>query len=168
MRSCIRLLAPDGAHGVTGIDTDDDQTADDTFTYDGAGRQTQRVVDGKTTDVTWDVSSSLVKAVVSPGTAAETVWAYLYDASGQRVAKIEATDANQDDTLEYKSATVYFGDTEVTDADTTAYHQSDLSADRFFTFGGATVAVVHAEQVTSTTLDTQLLYVFGDYQARPR
>ena len=110
------------------------------------------------------MSSSLVKAVVSPGTAAETVWAYLYDASGQRVAKIEATDANQDDTLEYKAATVYFGDTEVTDADTTAYHQPDLSADRFFTFAGATVAVVHAEQVASTTLDTQLLYVFGDYQ----
>ena len=144
--------------------TDDDQVADDTFSYDDAGRQTQRVVDGKTTDLTWDVSSNLVKAVVSPGTASETVWAYLYDASGQRVAKIQATDTNQDDTLENKSATVYFGDTEVTDANTTSTGASDLSADRFFTFAGATVAVVHAEQVASTTLDTQLLYMFGDFQ----
>ena len=142
----------EGAHGVTGIDTDDDQAADDTFGYDDAGRQTQRVVDGKTTDLTWDVSSNLVKAVVSPGTASETVWAYIYDASGQRVAKIEATDTNQDDTLEYTSATAYFGDTEVTDANTLTTGASDLSADRFFTFSGATVAVVHAEQVASTTL----------------
>ena len=154
----------DGAHGVTGIDTTGDTTPEDTFSYDDAGRQTQRVVDGKTTDLTWDVSSSLVKAVVDPGTTSETVWAYLYDASGQRVAKIQATDTNQDDTLENVSATAYFGDTEVTDANTASTGASDLSADRFFTFGGATVAVVHAEQVASTTLDTQLLYMFGDFQ----
>ena len=45
--------------------------------------------DGDTSEtLTWDVSSNLVKSVVADGTDT-TTWLYLYDAGGQRWAKIE-------------------------------------------------------------------------------
>ncbi len=73
------------------------------------------------------MSSNLVKTVQD-----DTTVAYVYDASGQRVVKIGVTAA---------TATAYLGATEVTDPDTDAAASGDLEATRYYTMGGATVAL---------------------------
>ncbi len=150
------LSVNDLPHAVSGVDNDGDSTVDDTFEYDTAGRQTVRTVDGVTSTLTWDVSSNLVKAVVDDGTN-ETTWVYVYDASGQRITKIQLDGSTPVD------ATAYFGTTEVTDTDTSADGASDVTAVRYYAFGGATVALEQStEHPTSPTVD--LFYLFGDFQ----
>jgi RHS repeat-associated protein len=82
---------------------------------------------------------------------------YVYDASGQRVAQLKvgslASPAPQ-------SATVYLGATEVTDADTASGSTGVVSATRFITFGGSTVATATA--ATGGPVTWSLL--FGDVQ----
>ena len=61
---------------------------------------------------------------------------YAYDAGGQRVA--QATLASG---ATPGSATAYVAGGEVTDPNTDAASLADVTATRFYTFGGATVAV---------------------------
>jgi len=129
-------------HAVTSVY---DGTTTNTFNYDDAGRMDSRTVDGDTTILTWDVLSNLVKTVETGG----DTFLYVYDGSGQRVVKINVT---QD------AATAYLGSTEVTDLDTTTNHTTDIELEstsfvtgsRFYTFGGATVAVREATPAAST------------------
>ncbi len=143
-------------HAVSGVDNDGDSTVDDTFEYDTAGRQTVRTVDGVTSTLTWDVSSNLVKAVVDDGTN-EATWVYVYDASGQRVTKIQLDGSTPID------ATAYFGETEVTDTDTSTDGASDVTAVRYYQFGVAAVALEQSVE-HPTTPTVELFYLFGDFQ----
>ena len=143
--------------------------AADTFTYDALGRMIGRVthevdpvartVTAHTLELTWDASSNLVKTDLD---GAQVV--YLYDSSGQRVAQIGITAA---------TATAYLGATEVTDPNTAV--NADLVVDptalegsafvtgtRYYTLGGATVAVREAPTAASPT--DKLSFLFGDVQ----
>src|SRR5690554_4127921 len=82
----------------------------------------------------WDVSSNLV---ATTQTGQDRV--YVYDASGQRVAQVKVGSLTSPTP---QSATVYLGATEVTDANTAS--TGPVSATRFITFGGSTVATVTA------------------------
>jgi RHS repeat-associated protein len=83
----------------------------------------------------------------------------VYDGSGQRVVKANLTE---------DAATAYLGGTEVTDPDTAVNHTDDaqllgttfVTATRFYTFGGATVAVRDGSQPLATGLSLLL----GDSQ----
>jgi RHS repeat-associated protein len=114
-------------------------TGTDLFAYDDVGRMVSRDTATGEMELTWDVSSNLVKTVEDD----ETVL-YVYDTSGQRVARIEAT-----------TATAYLGSVEVTDPDTDTEVTGDMTATRFYTLGGATVA---------TRTATSLSFLFGDHQ----
>ena len=111
-----------------------------------------------TTEVlTWDVASNLVSSVVDDGSHYD-YWTYLYDASGQRWAKIE----HPTDVTLPTQATVYLGDTEITDTDTFVNDATpDVTATRFFTFGGSTVATEIATEGAATV---PFFFLFGDYQ----
>jgi YD repeat-containing protein len=136
-------------HAVTSVD---DGEAEDLFTYDAAGRMISRTVDAVTTNLAWDESSNLV----ATGSATDNR-VYVYDASGQRVAQIAVSELTSSATP--VSATIYVGDAEGTDADTATTDPDDVSATRFITFGGATVATV-----TATTAATTWSLLFGDVQ----
>jgi len=123
----------------------------DEFTYDDAGRQISRVVDGVSTDLSWDVLSNLVETDSAGGHVL-----YVYDAGGQRVVKV--TLDPDPETGPGGSATAYLGATEVTDPDTSVNHTTAselegtdfVTGTRFYTFGGATVAVREASPASST------------------
>jgi len=137
----------------------------DEFTYDDAGRQVSRVVDGVSTDLSWDVLSNLVE---TDGAGGHLL--YVYDASGQRVVKV--TLDPDPGTGPGGSATAYLGATEVTDPDTSVNHTSAselegtdfVTATRFYTFGGATVAVRDGSQSAETSLSLLLGDVQGSAQ----
>jgi RHS repeat-associated protein len=108
-----------------------ESTATDEFNYDAAGRMTQRTVNGVVTDLTWDGSSNLTST-----TADGVTTVYAYDASGQRVAQAVVADADTTG-----KATAYVASSELTDANTDELSTGDVTGTRFYTFGGATVAV---------------------------
>ena len=136
--------------------------AADTFTYDDLGRMTERVthevvpdpvvpdavtVATHTLALTWDASSNLVKTVLDGNSVV-----YVYDSSGQRVAQIGVTAA---------TATAYLGATEVTDPNTATTATDDLKGSRYYSLGGATVAVRNA---SATNPGGTLSFLFGDVQ----
>ena len=141
----------DAPHAATGV-TGGPETK--SFVYDDAGRMTQRTIDTVDTDLVWDVTSRLVSSTATP-LATEPDEVYVYDAGGQRVAKIS---------LLNDTATAYFGATEVTDPDpdTATTATGDLAATRYYTFAGATVAVQAPD--ASTTAIGGWSYLFGDFQ----
>jgi RHS repeat-associated protein len=116
-----------------GINTPD---AADTFTYDKAGRMVSRTVDRQVTTLQWDVLSNLVGTSGKGGTR----W-YLYDASGQRVAQVREASAGLSGPVP-GTATVYVGSSEASDTDT-GKTDVGLSATRYYSIGGATVATLH-------------------------
>ena len=135
------------------------------YAYDGAGRLVSRTVGTATTSLAWDVSSNLVETTGAGGHLL-----YVYDASGQRVAKIQVGDATHTGAV-----TGYLGSTELTDANTAtaANHTSDtqlvdtafVTGTRYYSFGGATVAVRQWAEATATTPVTSTLsLMFGDEQ----
>jgi RHS repeat-associated protein len=121
-------------------------TTTDSFGYDTAGRMVSRTVNGVSTALTWDVTSSLVD---SNGQGGHVV--YAYDPSGQRVAQARVADANGVGT-----ATAYVASGQVDDPNTASTSTGDLSATRYYTFGGSTVAI--------RTNDGQLSLMLGDEQ----
>ena len=131
----------------------------DAYVYDAAGRMTQRTVGAaspetpEVTGFTWDVSSNLVE---SNGAGGHRV--YFYDVSGQRVAQVRLDDVGTPEPE--GTATAYFGATEATDLDTAAAVTGDVTGTRFYTFGGATVAVREA----SPGVSDELSLVLGDFQ----
>ena len=118
----------------------------DGFAYDEAGRMVLRTVDGVSTALVWDVMSNLVE---SDGAGGHVV--YVYDASGQRVAQVRLGEGET-----VGSATAYVGGGQVTDPNTSMGVTGDTTATRYYTFGGATVAV--------RTDDGQLALMLGDEQ----
>ncbi|MCB2413569.1 hypothetical protein LGT39_12020, partial [Demequina sp. TTPB684] len=120
-------------------------TGPDGFVYDAAGRMVSRTVDGVATALSWDVTSSLVE---SNGQGGHVV--YAYDAGGQRVVQVRVADADGPG-----SATAYVASGQVHDADTATV--GHVSATRFYTFAGSTVAV-------RTDHDDQLALMLGDEQ----
>ncbi|NTW39614.1 MAG: RHS repeat-associated core domain-containing protein [Cellulomonadaceae bacterium] len=124
----------------------------DSFTYDGAGRMVSRTVGDATTALTWDVTSSLVE---SNGQGGHTV--YAYDASGQRV--VQATVARPGGGVGGAdlpgTATAYVASGQVDDANT-ATSTGGVTATRYYTFAGSTVAV--------RTNDNKLSLMLGDEQ----
>jgi len=99
-----------------------------------------------TTALTWDVTSSLVE---SNGQGGHVF--YSYDASGNRVLQVRVADANGPGT-----ATGYVASGQVDDANTAATSTDDVTATRYYTFGGSTVAI-RAD-------DGQLSLMLGDEQ----
>ncbi len=108
-----------------------DGATTDGFTYDAAGRMVSRDVDGVTTSLTWDVTSSLTE---SRGQGGRVV--YAYDASGQRVLQARVADANGPGT-----ATAYVASGQVQDVNTALGSAGDVTATRYYTFAGSTVAI---------------------------
>ena len=138
-------------------------TTYNTYTYDDAGRQVTRTIDEVATALSWDVSSNLVRTAGAGGDLL-----YVYDASGQRVAKIQVADATHTG-----AATGYLGSTELTDADTAvnAATSADLvgagfiTGTRYYAFGGATVAVRQVSApVAPAPATSTLSLMFGDEQ----
>ncbi len=144
--------------GVTGTDSVDveqvhvtdvtvtlmDAPSSDLYGYDDAGRMISRTVGDVVTTFVWDVSSNLVSTTATVGVQPPVTTMYVYDAGGQRVARIGE-----------ESATAYFGDTEIEDPNTDELVEDDLTATRYYTFAGATVAMKDA---------TGLKYLIGDIQ----
>jgi len=128
-------------------------TTTDSFGYDTAGRMVSRTVNNVPTALTWDVTSSLVE---SNGQGGHVV--YAYDASGQRV--VQATLARPGGGVHGEdlsgTATAYVASGQVDDPDTASTSTGDLSATRYYTFAGSTVAV--------RTNDGQLSLMLGDEQ----
>ena len=118
----------------------------DSFGYDSAGRETSRTVNGVTTALSWDVTSSLTE---SNGQGGHVF--YSYDASGNRVMQVRVADANGPGT-----ATVYVGSGEIVDPNTASTSKGDTKATRYYTFAGSTVAV--------RTNDGKLSLMLGDEQ----
>ncbi|MCB2413570.1 hypothetical protein LGT39_12025 [Demequina sp. TTPB684] len=104
-------------------------TGPDGFVYDAAGRMVSRDVDGVATSLTWDMTSSLVE---SDGQGGHVV--YAYDAGGQRVLQARVADADGPG-----SATGYVASGQVHDANTAT--AGGVTATRYYTFAGSTVAV---------------------------
>jgi hypothetical protein len=126
------FLIEDVSVDVSGVVTTSTSTTDG-FEYDGAGRMTQRTVDGAVSALTWDPMSNLV-ATEGPVEAGGSR-VYVYDASGQRVAQLQVSELSTDATA--VAASVYVGDVQVDDADATV--TGHVTGTRFVSFGGATV-----------------------------
>ena len=77
---------------------------------------------------------------------------YVYDSSGQRVAQIGVSAS---------TATAYLGATEVTDPNTAATATDNLKGTRYYTLGGAMVAV---REASATTTSSKLSFLFGNLQ----
>jgi RHS repeat-associated protein len=138
--------SPNAVTAVTG------GASSSSYTYDAAGRMTTRSAGGGAAGLIWDVSSNLV---ATTQTGQDRV--YLYDAGGQRVAQLKVGSLASPSP---QSATVYLGATEATDANTALGVTGDVTATRFYTFGGATVATATA--ATGGPVSWALL--FGDIQ----
>ena len=160
----VTLSVDQGASATNTVDTDEAFLVDsvdvevapmvlgardaraDGFVYDEAGRMVPRTVDGVSTALVWDVVSNLVQ---SDGVGGHVV--YVYDASGQRVAQVRLGEGET-----VGSAIAYVGGGQVTDPNTSMGVTGDITATRYYTFGGATVAV--------RTDDGQLALMLGDEQ----
>ncbi len=146
---------PNGVTSITRNDGVNTPTVD-TFAYDAAGRLTSRSVVGSSTTLAWDVVSRLVK---QDGAGGKVL--FLYDADGQRVARIAVDDA---------SATAFLGATELTDPDTASGHTGDVTGVRTYTFAGNVVALRDGS-VTDLSVSpkvTGIQYVFADEQGSVR
>ena len=130
------------------------QTSTDGFTYDGAGRMTQRTVDGAVSSLMWDPMSNLVATDGPAGVGGSRV--YVYDASGQRVAQLQVSELSTE--ASPVAVSVYVGDVQVDDADATL--TGHVTGTRYVTFGGATVATVTVTDGGAP----QWSLMFGDVQ----
>ncbi len=125
-------------------------TGPDAFTYDDAGRMVSRTVNDVVTALTWDVTSSLTDSIGQGGHVV-----YAYDASGQRV--LQATVARPGGGVDLPgTATAYVASGQVEDPNTADASTGDVTATRYYTFAGSTVAV--------RTDDEKLALMLGDEQ----
>ena len=139
---------------MTGITTTVDgvETGSKEFGYDDAGRMTSRdlTVGSDTTAETlsWDPSSNLTQMVIdNPGTEPDVTYWFVYDESGQRVAKFTDTQARG-----------YLADTELFDDNTGS--NGPTATTRFYTFGGASVATHTVDKAGQSSWALLL----GDFQ----
>ncbi|NLT57113.1 MAG: hypothetical protein GXX79_21635 [Actinomycetales bacterium] len=107
----------------------------DTFTYDTAGSTTQRVVAGKTQNLTWDIEGHV--ATITEGSKTTS---FVYDASGNRLLRKDPT-----------ATTLYLDGQELRLDKTT----DTLAATRYYAFDGTTLAVRNAAGYK---------YIVGDQQ----
>ncbi|MBB2974959.1 RHS repeat-associated protein [Microbacterium endophyticum] len=110
-----------GPHQLTEmVETTGELTTVVGFDWDAAGNQTSRTVDGALQTLTWDAEGELASIA-----GAETDVANVYDASGERLVRVDDG-----------AATVYLpGGQEVTATD------EKVTATRWYSFAGTTVAV---------------------------
>ncbi|MFE7808736.1 RHS repeat-associated core domain-containing protein [Streptomyces sp. NPDC057430] len=101
-------------HAVTSV-------GGDSYGYDAAGNMTSRTVAGAASTYTWDETGQLVKAIVE-GKSTD----FVYDADGNRLIR-RTPDGDR---------TAYIAGTEIT-----ADAAGAVSARRYYTSGGATVAI---------------------------
>lgn len=116
-----------GPHALTKVETltpahagKPEVRSQDTYAYDSAGNTTKRVLNGNTQDLTWNSQNKLTTV-----TGAQTT-NYVYDASGQRVLRNAGG-----------QKTLYLPGMELSLNPTT----KAVTATRYYTFGGATVAM---------------------------
>jgi RHS repeat-associated protein len=112
----------DRPHALTGTVKSGPQGTETTsYAYDDAGHMTERVVDGNTQTIGWTIEGKVDEITGGQGSTE-----FLYDADGDRLIRRTPD-----------GATLYLGNTEV------EYTVSDgqTSATRYYTHGGATVAV---------------------------
>ncbi|CAL9670274.1 hypothetical protein SUDANB176_07439 [Streptomyces sp. enrichment culture] len=109
-------------------------TSQNTYTYDASGNTRTRVLNGDTQSLDWDKQGELTKVTNADG----TVTSYTYDASGARVLR---------DTPNEK--TFYLPGMELHLDKTT----SKVTATRYYTFAGMTIAMREASGVTFLAAD---------------
>ncbi|MET7489578.1 polymorphic toxin-type HINT domain-containing protein [Streptomyces sp. NPDC005538] len=135
--------ADSGPHTVSSVTQKTDATAttpqitsQDSYKYDASGNTTARVLDGDTQSLAWDKQGELTTVT----NADATVTTYKYDASGARLLR---------DTPDEK--TFYLPGTELHYDKSTA----KVTATRYYTFAGTTVAMREADGVHFLASDNQ-------------
>jgi len=134
----VRGLKQAVAHGVEQTDTtmfDKDgkqvgEATKNTFDYDAAGNTTRRVI-GKDVDqkLDWDAEGHVAKITAKDG----NVTTFVYDASGNRLLRRDQST---------QSTTLYLGGQELRlDTHESQPDKQNVTATRYYTFGGRTVAV---------------------------
>jgi RHS repeat-associated protein len=132
-----------GPHTVSSVTTKTDATAttpqvtsQDTYTYDASGNTATRVLSGDTQSLAWDKQGELSTVTNADG----TVTSYKYDASGERLLQDAPTEK-----------TFYLPGMELHYDKSTA----KVTATRYYSFGGATVAMREADGVHFLVSDHQ-------------
>ncbi|RPE41402.1 RHS repeat-associated protein [Streptomyces sp. Ag109_O5-1] len=111
-------------------------TSQNSYTYDASGNTKTRVVDGDTQSLTWDKQGELTTVT----NADSAVTTYKYDASGSRILRDTPTEK-----------TFYLPGTELHYDKSTA----KVTATRYYTFAGTTVAMREADGVHFLASDNQ-------------
>ncbi|MFF6993715.1 polymorphic toxin-type HINT domain-containing protein [Streptomyces sp. NPDC008313] len=111
-------------------------TSQDTYTYDASGNTKTRVLSGDTQSLDWDKQGELTKVTNADG----TVTSYTYDASGERIMRETP-----------KEKTLYLPGTELHLDKST----SKVTATRYYSFGGQTIAMREADGVHFLAADHQ-------------
>jgi RHS repeat-associated protein len=111
-------------------------TSQDTYTYDASGNTATRVLSGDTQSLAWDKQGELSTVTNADG----TVTSYKYDASGERLLQDAPTEK-----------TFYLPGMELHYDKSTA----KVTATRYYSFGGATVAMREADGVHFLVSDHQ-------------
>ncbi|MHC3473740.1 RHS repeat-associated core domain-containing protein [Streptomyces sp. 7R007] len=111
-------------------------TSQDSYTYDASGNTTSRVLDGDTQSLAWDKQGELTTVT----NADNSVTTYKYDASGSRILRDTPTEK-----------TFYLPGTELHYDKSTA----KVTATRYYTFAGTTVAMREADGVHFLASDAQ-------------
>ena len=110
----------------------DGRTSPDSYTYDAAGNTAERHIDGLTAQFAWDAFGRLDHADVqrdSGGTTVTDHTSYVYDADGNRLLRKEPG-----------NTVLYLGGMELR-LTTTGPGTGTINATRYYTHGGAPVAV---------------------------
>ncbi|MFG2459211.1 polymorphic toxin-type HINT domain-containing protein [Streptomyces sp. NPDC048523] len=135
--------AASGPHTVSSVtqqtaatSTTPQVTSKDTYVYDASGNTTKRVLDGDTQSLTWDKQGELTQVT----NADASVTTYKYDAQGSRLIRDTPTEK-----------TFYLPGTELHYDKSTA----KVTATRYYTFAGTTVAMREADGVHFLASDHQ-------------
>jgi RHS repeat-associated protein len=135
--------AASGPHTVSSVtqqtaatSTTPQVTSQDTYVYDASGNTTKRVLDGDTQSLTWDKQGELTQVT----NADASVTTYKYDAQGSRLLRDTPTEK-----------TFYLPGTELHYDKSTA----KVTATRYYTFAGTTVAMREADGVHFLASDHQ-------------
>ncbi|MGY4926889.1 RHS repeat-associated core domain-containing protein [Streptomyces sp. 900105755] len=135
--------AVSGAHTVSSVTEKTDATSttpavtsQNSYTYDASGNTKTRVLDGDTQSLAWDKQGELTTVT----NAGNSVTTYKYDASGSRILRDTPTEK-----------TFYLPGTELHYDKPT----SKVTATRYYTFAGTTVAMGEADGVHFLASDDQ-------------
>ncbi|MER8012384.1 RHS repeat-associated core domain-containing protein [Streptomyces sp. NPDC094149] len=138
----------DWPHGVRKINTitSGTTTGTENLTYDDAGQMTQRIETGKTTDYTWTKLARLATAKTTTSTGSQLT-RYTYDADGNLLVRTGP-----------QETVAYIGGTQLRTTD-----GKNVTATRYYTSGGSTVAMRTTQGTTET--NGKVTYLMADTQA---